>query len=105
MRLFVACTNSGAADEARAVSLAMPTRLASYEQAFGLHPIFEMNLPEGALRERLRLAFARRSVGSTISMCWRSRAGREWGSLRGDGKFIVVYHWHDLVRTEPPPQV
>ena len=36
------------ADDARAVSLTMPKRLQSYEQDYGLHPIFEMNLPEGA---------------------------------------------------------
>jgi serine/threonine-protein kinase HipA len=44
---------------ARAVSVTMPVRLASWETRFGLAPIFEMNLPEGALRERLRLAFAK----------------------------------------------
>jgi serine/threonine-protein kinase HipA len=37
----------------------MPVRVASYGEPFGLLPIFEMNLPEGALRERLRLAFAK----------------------------------------------
>ena len=43
----------------RAVSVTMPVRLASWNMNFGLPPIFEMNLPEGALRERLRLAFAK----------------------------------------------
>jgi HipA-like protein len=43
----------------RAVSVTMPVRLASWDVPFGLPPIFEMNLPEGALRERLRLAFAK----------------------------------------------
>jgi serine/threonine-protein kinase HipA len=37
----------------------MPVRLPSYNALFGLLPIFEMNLPEGVLRERLRLAFAK----------------------------------------------
>jgi serine/threonine-protein kinase HipA len=37
----------------------MPVRLASWDTPFGVAPIFEMNLPEGALRERLRLAFAK----------------------------------------------
>jgi serine/threonine-protein kinase HipA len=44
---------------ARAVSATMPVRLASWDVRFGLAPVFEMNLPEGALRERLRLAFAK----------------------------------------------
>ena len=44
---------------ARAVSVTMPVRLPSWNVQFGLPPIFEMNLPEGVLRERLRLAFAK----------------------------------------------
>jgi len=44
---------------ARAVSVTMPVRLASWDVPFGLAPIIEMNLPEGVLRERLRLAFAK----------------------------------------------
>jgi serine/threonine-protein kinase HipA len=43
----------------RAVSVTMPLRLPSFDIQFGLPPIFEMNLPEGVLRERLRLAFAK----------------------------------------------
>lgn len=43
----------------RAVSMTMPVRLASWSTPLGVAPIFEMNLPEGALRERLRLAFAK----------------------------------------------
>jgi serine/threonine-protein kinase HipA len=38
----------------RAVSVTMPVRLASWDVPFGLHPIFEMNLLEGMLRERLK---------------------------------------------------
>ncbi len=64
----------------RAVSLTMPVRLASWNQAWGLHPIFEMNLPEGALRERLRLAFAK-ATGSfdeldLLAIVGRSQIGR-----------------------------
>ena len=47
------------AEPARAVSVTMPVRLASWDMSFGLHPIFEMNLPEGFLRERLRRDFAK----------------------------------------------
>jgi len=43
----------------RAASVTMPVRLASWDVPFGLAPIFDMYLPEGALRERLRLAFAK----------------------------------------------
>src|SRR5690606_12324884 len=37
-----------------AISLTMPVRLESWNMNYGLAPIFEMNLPEGALLERLR---------------------------------------------------
>src|ERR1700761_7728865 len=38
-----------------AVSITMPVRADQYDSMGGLLPLFEMNLPEGALRERLRL--------------------------------------------------
>ena len=65
---------------ARAVSVTMPVRLPSYQVPFGLHPIFEMNLPEGVLRERLRLAFAK-ATGTfddfdLLSIVGRSQVGR-----------------------------
>jgi serine/threonine-protein kinase HipA len=44
---------------ADAVSLTMPVRPDEYDSMAGLLPIFEMNLPEGLLRERLRLEFAK----------------------------------------------
>jgi len=47
------------AAQQRAVSMTMPFRLPSWDIPLGLPPIFEMNLPEGVLRERLRLAFAK----------------------------------------------
>jgi serine/threonine-protein kinase HipA len=67
-------------DGHRAISLTMPVRLESWNQSFGLAPIFEMNLPEGALRERLRLAFAK-ATGSfsdfdLLSIIGRSQVGR-----------------------------
>jgi serine/threonine-protein kinase HipA len=63
-----------------AVSITMPVRLASWDSDFGLPPIFEMNLPEGSLRERLRLAFAK-STGSfddldLLAIVGRSQVGR-----------------------------
>jgi serine/threonine-protein kinase HipA len=65
---------------ARAVSVSMPVRLPSWSVPFGLQPIFEMNLPEGILRERLRLAFAK-ATGTfdefdLLSVVGRSQVGR-----------------------------
>jgi len=64
----------------RAVSVTMPMRLESWSVPFGLLPIFEMNLPEGVLRERLRLAFAK-ATGTfdefdLLSIVGRSQVGR-----------------------------
>jgi serine/threonine-protein kinase HipA len=64
----------------KAVSVTMPVRLPSWDISFGLAPIFEMNLPEGVLRERLRLAFAK-ATGSfddldILSIVGRSQVGR-----------------------------
>jgi len=65
---------------ARAVSVTMPVRLPSWDTRFGLPPIFEMNLPEGVLRERLRLAFAK-ATGTfdefdLLGIVGRSQVGR-----------------------------
>jgi serine/threonine-protein kinase HipA len=64
----------------RAVSVTMPVRLSSWDTYFGVAPIFEMNLPEGALRERLRLAFAK-ATGTfddfdLLAIVGRSQVGR-----------------------------
>jgi serine/threonine-protein kinase HipA len=66
--------------QARAVSVTMPVRLPSWTMQFGLLPIFEMNLPEGMLRERLRLAFAK-ATGTfdefdLLGIVGRSQVGR-----------------------------
>src|SRR5271170_566437 len=58
----------------------MPVRLPSWDVQFGLPPIFEMNLPEGVLRERLRLAFAK-ATGTfdefdLLAIVGRSQVGR-----------------------------
>jgi serine/threonine-protein kinase HipA len=64
----------------RAASVTMPVRLESWTVPFGLAPIFEMNLPEGALRERLRLAFAKATGRfdefDLLSVVGRSQVGR-----------------------------
>src|SRR5690242_8759354 len=64
----------------RAVSITMPVRLPSWDVRCGLAPVFEMNLPEGALRERLRLAFAK-ATGTfddldLLTIVGRSQVGR-----------------------------
>jgi serine/threonine-protein kinase HipA len=64
----------------RGVSVTMPMRLPSWNMDFGLPPIFEMNLPEGVLRERLRLAFAK-ATGTfddfdLLAVVGRSQVGR-----------------------------
>jgi len=64
----------------RAVSVTMPVRTASWNADFGLLPIFEMNLPEGALRERLIRRFAK-ATGSfddldLLAIVGRSQIGR-----------------------------
>jgi serine/threonine-protein kinase HipA len=68
------------ADPNRAASATMPVRIASYNESVGLHPIFDMNLPEGELRERLRLRFAK-AIGTfddfdVLSIVGRTQIGR-----------------------------
>lgn len=45
------------AEEAQAISLTMPVLPDQYRFQHGVHPIFQMNLPEGELREMLRNNF------------------------------------------------
>jgi len=73
-------TYDSAADEKRAISLTMPVRTASWNNDFRLAPIFEMNLPEGALREHLRLRFAK-AIGTfddfdLLGIVGRTQIGR-----------------------------
>jgi serine/threonine-protein kinase HipA len=69
-----------AAASARAVSVSMPVRLESSSAPFGLLPIFEMNLPEGALHEHLRLVFAKANGTfdefELLTIVGRSQVGR-----------------------------
>lgn len=74
---FAYAAEAGPAD---AVSITMPVRLASWDSDYGLAPIFEMNLPEGALRERLRMAFAKATGAfddlDLLAIIGRSQVGR-----------------------------
>ncbi len=64
----------------RAVSVTMPVRVQSWDAKHNLLPIFEMNLPEGALRERLTRQFAK-ATGTfddidLLGIVGRSQIGR-----------------------------
>ena len=64
----------------RAVSVTMPVRTQSWDNVTGLIPIFEMNLPEGALYERLMRQFAK-ATGTfdeidLLAVVGRSQIGR-----------------------------
>jgi len=64
----------------RGVSVTMPVRTSSWDVKFGLLPIFDMNLPEGELREYLRLRFAK-AVGTfddfdLLGIVGRTQIGR-----------------------------
>ncbi|QHF45982.1 phosphatidylinositol kinase [Pseudomonas sp. S35] len=48
-----------AVTEKNAVSLTMPVRLESYIWAYGIHPLFEMHLPEGHLKAELVRRFSK----------------------------------------------
>lgn len=63
-----------------AISLTMPVRTASWNFDFGLLPIFDMNLPEGALRSEIQRRFAK-AAGSfddfdLLAVVGRSQIGR-----------------------------
>ncbi|MBN1103299.1 MAG: type II toxin-antitoxin system HipA family toxin [Deltaproteobacteria bacterium] len=74
------------AEAAAQVSLTMPVRLESWVSR-DLHPIFQMNLPEGALLEAIRRAIAK-VVGeddlSILRVTGGSQVGRNRFSLPGD---------------------
>jgi len=54
-------------DASEALSLTMPLRNESYTH-YDLHPVFQMNLPEGALREALERATAKQYGSDDLSM-------------------------------------
>jgi serine/threonine-protein kinase HipA len=62
------------------VSLTMPVRLASW-QSRDLHPIFQMNLPEGALLDAIRKAIAK-IVGDDDLAILRATGGNQVGRNR-----------------------
>lgn len=82
---YVFAYSTGAGMEAQ-VSLTMPVRLKSWVSR-DLHPIFQMNLPEGALLEAIRRAIAK-VVGeddlSILRVTGGNQVGRNRFSLPGD---------------------
>jgi serine/threonine-protein kinase HipA len=76
-----------------AVSLTMPVVADQYDSMGTVHPIFEMNLPEGALLERLRLTFAKAvpdldSLG-LLAIVGQSQIGRHRYALSGSAPALV----------------
>ena len=72
-------------DDVDAISLTMPKRLASWTVDYGLAPIFDMNLPEGALRALLTTRFAR-AAGAFDDLDLLAIVGRtQIGRLRYSG--------------------
>ena len=69
-----------AIDDGNDVSLTMPWTLESYHFKRGLHPVFQMNLPEGRLRESIELSLRKRVEGfdalSLLEVVGRSQIGR-----------------------------
>jgi serine/threonine-protein kinase HipA len=55
-------------DAPEAVSLTMPIRTESYTYEQGLHPIFQMNLPEGALRLAIERATAKQFGSDDLTL-------------------------------------
>jgi len=55
-------------DATEALSLTMPLRTESYTYQTGLHPIFQMNLPEGYLRQAIERATAKQYGSDDLTM-------------------------------------
>jgi serine/threonine-protein kinase HipA len=55
-------------NEDQAVSLTMPVRLESYKWEYGIHPLFEMHIPEGHLKDALMRRFSRRRAVMNCSV-------------------------------------
>lgn len=70
-----------------AASLTMPVVRDQYESMGALHPVFEMNLPEGALLEKLRARFSKAVEDfddlTLLSIVGRSQIGRLRYALPG----------------------
>lgn len=72
-----------------AVSLTMPVLPDQYDSVGTIHPVFEMNLPEGQLRHRLELLFSKVISGfdalSLLALTGSSQLGRLRYAAPGEG--------------------
>jgi serine/threonine-protein kinase HipA len=72
-----------------AVSLTMPVQPDQYDFVGTIHPVFEMNLPEGQLRHRLELMFSKVipdfDTLSLLGLTGKSQLGRLRHATQGDG--------------------
>lgn len=86
------------ADNTAAVSLTMPVRLESWVSQ-DLHPVFQMNLPEGALLEAIRRAIAK-LIGdddlSILRVTGGNQVGRNRFSAEDEAFPPVAGEWESL---------
>jgi serine/threonine-protein kinase HipA len=72
-----------------AVSLTMPVLPDQYDSVGTIHPVFEMNLPEGQLRHRLELMFSKVlpdfDALSLLGLTGKSQLGRLRYAAQGEG--------------------
>ena len=77
--IFLFAYDAECKDE-HAVSLTMPVMADQYDSMTFLHPVFEMNLPEGALRHKLELMFSKAvrdfDALALLEIVGRSQIGR-----------------------------
>ncbi len=88
------------ADQEQSVSLTMPVRLQSYVSSVGfLHPIFDMNLPEGFLRNYLSKAIPDCDDLKLLEVTGPSQVGRlEFhGAEQAGKKPIPGYNTQDIL--------
>ena len=82
-------TYDAACADHRAVSLTMPVLPDQYDSVGTIHPVFEMNLPEGQLRHRLELMFSKAipdfDTLSLLGLTGKSQLGRLRYAVQDEG--------------------
>jgi serine/threonine-protein kinase HipA len=84
----------------QSISLTMPVRLQSYTSSPGwLHPVFDMNLPEGFLRRHLTKAIPNCDDFRLLEVTGPSQVGRltYQGASRADGMSIPDFSVQDIL--------
>jgi serine/threonine-protein kinase HipA len=94
-------TYDAACADRHAVSLTMPVLPDQYDSVGTIHPVFEMNLPEGQLRHRLELMFSKVVPGfdtlSLLGLTGRSQLGRLRYAAQGEGPEVVPAESVDML--------